>query len=395
MKFNDKSAVRLLETLPEALMVISSDGTILFFNQTAEHITGYSEQDVMGSHVTRLLPQSERRRLDVVDWLQRWAMFPDQEQLRYLYLDGLTKSGDKKLYRVRVSMISPDKKDDSDFAIVFRDITEEHESSVNLRHQQLINNRIMAIGEDAILSVDESGTICFWNKKAEELFGYPENEVVGQPLTLLLAEADREGHQNQIQQFASGNLPSRLMGQRGEIRGRHKDGTIIPLEAAITKTNIENKMFLSAQIRDIRQRKAIEQALSESEARFRVVFEHAFEAIALLDAKGTVLEMNHAAKSLLPEGESEGLNFWDLNWWSNSDVSGSMSQTELDQAREDLKENVMKVISGESVRLMVELSQSGNEIRKIDFSLNPVQDEQGKTKHVIAEGRDITSLGNI
>lgn len=386
MKFNESHAVQLLEALPEALIIVSPEGEILFFNQAAETLTGYQSDEITNQNVSVLMPQSERRRIDLVTWLERWAFHPDPEQLRYLYLDGLTKEGEKKLYRVRVSLYPNNK--DQYFLVVIRDVTEEHESSVNLRHQQLLSNRIMAIGEDAILSVDESLKIRFWNRKAADIFGYSETDILGQPLELLIPDQFKDNHDQEVMQFARGNLPSRLMGERGEIRGRHKNGETIPLEVAITKTNIDDKVVLSAQIRDISERKSAEKALKDSEARFRAVFENAFEAMALLDKNGNLIEINSAAKLLLPDKpDVKNQKFWELHWWPSL-----IKADELVQARDNLREEVEKALNGQSLRLIVTLQPETGNPRKIDFSLIPVVDDSGQTIHVIAEGRDITSL---
>ena len=388
LDFNEVIAVQLLEGLPEALMVIVPEGEVVFFNRAAEEITGYSPAEVVGKHVSLLLPQSERRRLDVVTWLQRWALHPDPEQLRYLYLDGLTKRGDARLYRVRASLLQGSGNDaDRFFVIVFRDITEEHQSTVQLRHQQLVNNRIMAIGEDAILSIDESGKICFWNRKATEIFGYQSEEAIGQSLDIILPKGAGEDHKQLVKSFASGQVPSRLMGDRGEITGRRKDGRIVPLEAAITKTSIDDKIYLSAQIRDISKRKEMEIALRISEERFRVVFQNAFEAMALLDSDGKVLEINRAGNALLPKGQHLGKLFWDLEWWINI-----TDAKEVESLRDNLRADVESVKDGTDVRSVVHFVTNDGQTREMDFSLNPVVDDEGKVTHIIAEGRDLTEL---
>lgn len=386
LKLNESQSVRLLEALPEALLITSLTGEIVFFNKAAEQLTGYDQFEVLGEDVTLLMPQSERRRIDVMTWLGRWANNPDAEQLRYLYLDGLTKACAKKLYRVRVSLFQNG--EDQYFTIVIRDVTEDHESTVKLRHAQLINNRIMAIGEDAILSVDETLVICFWNRKAKEVFGYEEEEVIGKHLSLLIPHPFKASHDVDVKQFAGSDLPSKLMGERGEIQGLHKDGKVIPLEAAITKTYIDDKLILSAQVRDISARQQMEKALKDSEARFRAVFENAFEAIALLSPDGNLLELNAAAENLLPVNQGIGnKKFWELDWWPSLKAGG-----ELDDARQNLKENIEKASRGETLRMVVELQPVSGITRKIDFSLIPVKDESGETMHLIAEGRDLTLL---
>lgn len=381
MSFIESKAVQLLTDLPESLLITTVSGEIVFFNRSATTQSGFSEAEMVGEHVSRLLPQSSRRKVDVVTWFGRWADNPDPEQLRYLTLEGRRKNGESRRYQTRVS-----KSEDGGevyFVIVLRDVTEEQEQTAALRHSQLISNRIIAIGEDAVLSIDTDFNICFWNQKAEQIFGYTEKEVMGTNINGLLPENARESHSESIKTFGSGKSPSRLMGERGEITGLHKSGKIIPLEASITKTYIGDKLILSAQVRDISQRKANEAKLAEREARFSAVFNHAVEAIALLDPAGRVLEINEAAREMLPDDASAtGKSLWQLPWWGSS---SAMPQAE---SQERLRANVEDAIMGKTVHTRTSLN-AGSGTFDLDFSLIPVSNSNDEVIYVIAEARKL------
>lgn len=384
MTFEATDAHALLNELPEALLITSLQGEVLFVNRALERMTGYAAAELTGENVSKLMPSPERRRAQAMDWFARWAEDPDPEQLRYLNLEVVTKDGDVRLVSVRVSRHA--ERDESCFVVVLRDVTSEHETVAAMRHGQLVTNRILAIGEDGVLSVDEGQRITYWNPGAERLFGYTEDEALGSPLSTLLPEGLGERHGSLVEEFKDGKESSRLMGERGEIVGRHKDGHEIPLEASITKTTIDGQTVLSAQIRDITDRKRAEEALRTSEARFRAIFENAMEGMALLSPEGRVLEINTAAREMISDYEP-GRMFWALDWWgSDADDNGVM------QSRENLKANVESCARGESIRARVSLRGTDDRMREIDFSLIPVFSDGGEVRFIIAEGRDITSV---
>ncbi len=381
MSFIESKAVQLLNDLPEALLITTVTGKIVFFNHSAAIQSGFTDEEMIGDHVSRLLPQSHRRKVDVITWFGRWADNPDPEQLRYLTLDGVRKSGEPRRYQVRVTRSK--EQGEIFFVIVLRDVTEEQEQTAALRHSQLIANRIIAIGEDAVLSIDQDSNICFWNQKAEQLFGYTEREAMGANVNMLLPEHTRDVHTKSIQTFGSGKAPSRFMGERGEITGLHKSGKIIPLEASITKTYVGDSLILSAQVRDISQRRKIEADLAEREARFGAVFNHAVEAIALLDNEGRVLEINEAAREMLPLDEPViNLPLWQLPWWRQSNASNQA------ESREKLRSNCQQAMLGDTVHTRTSFD-AGTHLLDLDFSLTPVSDSNNQVLYLIAEARKL------
>jgi PAS domain S-box-containing protein len=107
---------------------------------------------------------------------------------------------------------------------------------------------------DAIISADSQGRIVFWNERAQTMFGYAAEEVLGRDLTLLMPERYRGAHQRGLERFtATGE--SRLLGQTIELHGRHKDATEFPLEVSLAPWMTSKGKFYSAIIRDITHRK--------------------------------------------------------------------------------------------------------------------------------------------
>ena len=97
---------------------------------------------------------------------------------------------------------------------------------------------VMSIAPDGIISVDEEQLIIFFNEGAEQTFGYRREEIVGRPLGLLLPERFRATHAEHIRNFAKSRDAARLMGERQEVFGLHKDGHEFPAEAAICQLAI-------------------------------------------------------------------------------------------------------------------------------------------------------------
>jgi PAS domain S-box-containing protein len=124
--------------------------------------------------------------------------------------------------------------------------------------------KILDLADDAIISVDEQHLIILFNQGAEKIFGYSYQEVVGQPLDVLLPATLSEVHRQHIKDFAGSHVSARRMGERGEIRGRRKDNTEFPAEASISKVGVEGMTMFTVILRDVTQRVAAEEKIRTS-----------------------------------------------------------------------------------------------------------------------------------
>ena len=133
-------------------------------------------------------------------------------------------------------------------------------------------------------------------------------------------------------------------------------------------------------VEDITEAKRAEEILSKSEQRLRTIFNHTFQFIGLLKTDGTLLEANQSLLDFSGQKLEAIVNrpFWEARLWTISS-----------ETQEQLKTAIARAAKGEFVRYDVEVLGSGNVVRTIDFSLNPVRDEMGEVVLLIPEGREL------
>ncbi|CAM2154669.1 diguanylate cyclase [Pararobbsia alpina] len=113
---------------------------------------------------------------------------------------------------------------------------------------------------DAIVTIDAQHRIVFFNRAAENMFGYKAAEVLGQRIEILLPEQFRANHSRNVQQFAASvktslrSMTPPRMDETNSVYGRHRDGTIIPVEISISKMVVDGVIEFTAVIRDITER---------------------------------------------------------------------------------------------------------------------------------------------
>ena len=122
----------------------------------------------------------------------------------------------------------------------------------------------------SIIAVDSSEKIVLANGSTQAMFGYPKEELIGQPLEILVPEGGRRRHA-ELHQGYFANMQSRPMGIGLELEGRRKDGSIFPAEIGLSaiETTATGKLAV-AFVSDITSRKQAEEAIRESEERVRL-----------------------------------------------------------------------------------------------------------------------------
>lgn len=147
-------------------------------------------------------------------------------------------------------------------------------------HLQVILDHI----KDVVLTVDEDGVIQTFNPTGERVFGHVEAEVVGQRIDLLIPKiAAHETITQALYRLAASTGDTALDLASRESWGQRKDGEFFPAEIAVSKARLSRREMFVLCLRDITDRRESEQAMRESEARYRLLVNHAPEAIVVFD----------------------------------------------------------------------------------------------------------------
>ena len=168
-----------------------------------------------------------------------------------------------------------------------------------LRESEAKFRSVMESAIDAIISGDAEGMIRSWNSAATALFGFTENEVIGQPIDLIIPERYKEAHQKGIHRVSSGG-PSHVIGKTVELAAVRKDGSEFPVELSLATWFLDEERYYTGIIRDISERKQAEQ-------KFRSVTESAVDAIISADHTGNIISWNKAATHVLGYTEEEAV----------------------------------------------------------------------------------------
>ncbi len=163
-------------------------------------------------------------------------------------------------------------------------------------HLQLILDHI----KDVVLTVDENGVIQTFNPTGERVFGHLEAEVVGQRIDLLIPRlAVHETVSQALYRLAASCGDTQLDLASRETWGLRKQGEFFPAELAVSRAKHSRREVFIVCLRDITDRRQSEQAVRESEARYRLLVDHAPEAIVVLDVDaGRFVDVNENAQRL-------------------------------------------------------------------------------------------------
>lgn len=161
-------------------------------------------------------------------------------------------------------------------------------------HSHAALSAIVDISADAIIALDDDFRIVRFNRGAEQIFGWQEPEMLGQPLDRLLPMGARALHRGHMRTFAEGGKDARRMAERREIAGLRRSGEEFPAEASIARVTIAGDRTYMVTLRDVSERR-------RTEDRQRLLVTAGWVLAASLDLESTMATVAELPVPLLGE----------------------------------------------------------------------------------------------
>ncbi len=131
-----------------------------------------------------------------------------------------------------------------------------------LRDSEAKSRAILETTVDAIITIDARGTVESFNQAAEKIFGYEAEEVVGRNIKMLMPEPYQSEHDMYIERYHETGRQN-IIGIGREVTGRRKNGTLFPMDLAVSELQLEERKIFTGIIRDITDRRVLEQRVLE------------------------------------------------------------------------------------------------------------------------------------
>ena len=253
----------IVDSSDDAIVGKTLDGIITTWNHSAERVFGYPADEAIGKHITLIIPRERwNEEASIIERIRRGD--------RVDHFQTVRRRKDGSLVDVSLT-ISP-VKDSSGQIIgaskVARDIGPQVRAVEALRDSEEKFRTVIETANDAVLVADRNGCVIELNPKAESMFGYRRDEILGQSISILMPERHRVAYHQALERFRSTG-ESHVTGKTIEFEGLASDGREFPLQVSLASWITKSSIFFTAFLRDITERKQAEQSLKESEERFR------------------------------------------------------------------------------------------------------------------------------
>ncbi|MGQ3289505.1 MULTISPECIES: PAS domain-containing sensor histidine kinase [unclassified Sphingopyxis] len=239
-----------------AIYLLDAEGRVTIWNKGAERLKGWREEEVVGKDAAIFYPPdavaagkpggdlavaAREGRLEMEDWRVR-------------------KDGSEFLADVSITALRTAGGDLRGFAKVVSDITGRRAAEEALRSQESHLRSILSTVPDAMVVIDDQGSIVSFSAAAERLFGYQEAELLGVNVSRLMPSPDRERHDAYIRRFLETG-EKRIIGIGRVVFAERRDGSTFPMELSIGEASSDSHPLFTGFIRDLTERQQTEARL--------------------------------------------------------------------------------------------------------------------------------------
>jgi PAS domain S-box-containing protein len=365
---------RIFEASLDLILVVDRQGNFLQASPNSGSILGYLPEEMIGRSASKFVYpddiESMREEMRTTRRGRQMRAF----ETRYLHKDGRA---------VALAWTGVWSEPGQQYLFVGRDMTERHFAEEKFR-------LAVEASPSGIVMIDANGAIVLINAETERMFGYGRQELVGQPVDILVP-AGMRGHHVQHRTHFTAHPETRRMGKGRDLYGLRKDGTQFPVEIGLNPIQTQHGLLVMSAIVDITESKKAQQALTQEIGERRRIAEvlnntitSMVDPVLVADETGKVLIVNPAAQKLfgrLPGVETDEYRRVYDRFCPDGVTPFPFGQTAL-----------FRAVRGESVDNLEFIIRPAGSTSGVHLIANsrPLRDADGALKGAVAVYHDIT-----
>ncbi len=251
-----------LGVIREGIITIDKNGIITLINPAVEKMFGYKKTEIVGRPFETIIPERYQTfyKNNIDDYFKTGK--PNNAVGRSFERLGLHKNGGE--IPIDISIYEADYNDKQLLLVVLLDLSERKQLEKTIQEKEENFRNVTSSANDAIIMADEKGNISFWNSAAEKIFGYDKTEVIGKDMaTHIFPENVAQEMKNRLESF--GIIGKDLfIGKTNEIIAKRKNGEQFLMELSLSALKIKDKIQSLGIIRDITERKQLEEEIQKA-----------------------------------------------------------------------------------------------------------------------------------
>ena len=291
-----------LEHAPIGIVTSGLDGRLLSVNPAFCRILGYTSDELMRLTIEDITHPDDREETRArFQALARGDIDSYEIEKRYVRHDGVIITGRARAGLVRDTQGQP------------LMVVGEVEDTTQRERAEKLFQLVVESAPNAIVMVNAESRIVLVNSQTEKYFGYRRDELLGEPIEMLIPERLRGRHQDYIDGFRS-EPRARAMGLGRSLFGLRKDGSEFPVEVGLSPVETDQEPLILSAIVDISERVRTDRELQRMRTYLKNIIDSMPSVLVGVDRKGRVTEWNQSAEKAtgVPTGKAIGQSFSSL-----------------------------------------------------------------------------------
>ncbi len=301
LKESEEQHRAIIESTSEGCWAIDSNNITIDVNDSLCKMLGYTREEMIGKSPLEFVDEENAK-----IFISQAQPIPNVFNRRYEITLKSKLNEDVFVIVNSTTLYDKDGIVIKSFAFV-TDITKQEKDKQLLYESEEKFKAISSSANDGIVLMDNVGNVSYWNKAAEKIFGYSEDEIIGKNLHELLTPQKYRDVQNKAFAHFRNTGKGDALGKTIEIEAIRKGGEVFPIELSLSPLKINGLWNAVGMVKDITERKQIEQVLKERERDLQIILNSNTDVVFILDKFGNQLYFNDQMEVLFGYSKEEAL----------------------------------------------------------------------------------------